>query len=72
VDGRRSLRDAQRYVETLRGTFGLDRALDITRNRIVAYAGMRRAKDHVTPARHRQRELGALRFAATMSLTSAI
>jgi integrase len=60
VNGRRSLRDAQRYVETLRGTFGLDRALDITADRIVAYADMRRAKDRVAPATV-NRELGALR-----------
>jgi hypothetical protein len=70
VNGR-SLRDAQRYVETLRVTFGLDRALDIMPDRIVAYANMRRAKEHVTPATV-TRESGTLRFAATTSSTSAI
>jgi integrase len=60
LNGRRSLRDATRYVETLRATFGLDRALDITADRITAYADARRAKDHVTPATV-NRELGALR-----------
>ncbi len=60
VNGRRSLRDATRYVETLRTTFGLDRALDITADRIAAYADARRTQDHVTPATV-NRELGALR-----------
>jgi hypothetical protein len=60
VNGRRSLRDATRYVKTLRATFGLDRALDITADRIAAYADARRAQDHVTNATV-NRELGALR-----------
>jgi integrase len=60
VNGKRSLRDAERHVETLRATFGLDKALDITADRIVAYADARRAQDHVTPATV-NRELGALR-----------
>jgi integrase len=58
VNGKRSLRDAERYVETLRATFGFDKALDITADRITAYADARR--DHVTPATV-NRELGALR-----------
>jgi hypothetical protein len=60
VNEHRSLRDATRYVHTLGGTFGLDRALDITSDRIAAYADMRRARDHVAPATV-NRELGALR-----------
>jgi integrase len=60
LNGRRSLRDATRYVETLRATFGLDRALDITADRIAAYADARRAQGHVTNATV-NRELGALR-----------
>jgi hypothetical protein len=30
VNGKRSLRDAERHVETLRAAFGFDKALDIT------------------------------------------
>jgi len=60
VNGKRSLRDAERHVETLRTAFGFEKALDITPDRIVAYADMRRAKDHVAPATV-NRELGALR-----------
>jgi integrase len=60
VNGRRSLRDAMRYVTTLGTTFGLDRALHITADRITAYADARRTRDHVTAATA-NREVAALR-----------
>ena len=41
VNGRRSLADAQRSVEQLRRFFGLDRAVDITADRIAAYVQTR-------------------------------
>ncbi len=41
VNGKRSLPDAERNVERLRGAFGLDRALDITTDRIARYAESR-------------------------------
>jgi hypothetical protein len=41
VNGKRSLRDAQRNVETLRATFGDWKALDITTDHITAYTGRR-------------------------------
>jgi integrase len=60
VNGWRSLRDAAPHVETLRATFGLDRALDITADRISAYADARRTQDHVAGATV-NRERAALR-----------
>jgi integrase len=60
VNGKRSLLDAERHVETLRAAFGFDKALDITADRITAYADARRAQDHVAPATVNG-ELGALR-----------
>src|SRR5262249_29429534 len=56
LNGRCSLRDATRNVETLRGAFGIDRALDITPDRIAAYttrrleAGLEPASCHPEPA----------------------
>src|SRR5262245_17163588 len=41
LNGRRSLRDATRNVEMLREAFGMDRALDITADRIAAYTAGR-------------------------------
>ncbi len=58
-NGRRSIRDAKRLVENLRGTFGFDRALDITADRIEAYKATR-LKDGRRPATV-NRELAALR-----------
>src|SRR5262249_2471828 len=60
VNSRRSLRDATRHVETLSATFGLDRALDITADRIAAYADARRTQDQAAAATV-NRELAALR-----------
>ena len=60
LNERRTLRDAVRYVEKLRATFGLDRALDITPDRITAYAEARRTQDHAA-AGTVNRELSALR-----------
>src|SRR6266581_6830493 len=41
VNGKRSLRDAERNVEKLRSVFGFDRALDITADRIAAFSAQR-------------------------------
>jgi len=41
VNGRRSLKHAQRYVQHLRAAFGLDRAVDLTTDRIEVYKGQR-------------------------------
>jgi hypothetical protein len=60
LNQRRTLRDAMRYVEKLGATFGQDRALDITPDRITAYADMRRTQDHAA-AGTVNRELSALR-----------
>jgi integrase len=60
LNRRRSLPDALRHVEKLRGTFGADRALDITADRIAAYADGRRTQDHAAAATV-NRELAALR-----------
>jgi len=59
VNGHRSLGHAQRHVGRLRSTFGFDRALDITSDRITAYAAARLA-DGSKPASV-NRELAALR-----------
>jgi integrase len=59
VNGKRSLRDAKRHVETLRGAFGFDKALDITADRIARYTASRleAGKQPATV----NRELAALR-----------
>ena len=59
VNGRRSLIDAERNVRRLRDTFGFDRALDITTDRIAVYTNAR-LKDGAKPATV-NRELAALR-----------
>jgi integrase len=59
VNGKRSLRDAERNVRHLRGAFDGDRALDITADRIARYTAARREAD-VKPATV-NRELAALR-----------
>lgn len=59
MNGKRSLADAERNVERLRGAFGLDRALDITADRIAAYTEQRLANG-LAPASV-NRELAALR-----------
>ena len=59
VNGRRSLGEAERAVRHLRGTFGLDRAVDISAARISAYSAARLAEGH-KPATI-NRELAALR-----------
>ena len=59
VNGKRSLRDAMRNVERLRATFGFDRAMDITTDRIATYTGTR-LDDDMAPASI-NRELAGLR-----------
>jgi len=59
VNGKRSLRDAERHVETLRGAFSLDKALDITTDRIARYTAGR-LEAGKSPATI-NRELAALR-----------
>ena len=59
VNRRRSLDHAERYVRNLRATFGLDRALDVTADRIAAYTAQRLA-DGLQPGAV-NRELAALR-----------
>jgi len=59
VNGRRSVRDAERNVRHLRGAFGLDRALDITADRIASFTSAR-LTDSAKPATV-NRELAALR-----------
>jgi integrase len=59
VNGKRSLKDANRNVKNLRETFGFDRAIDITADRIAAYA-VKRLDDKMAPASI-NRELAALR-----------
>jgi integrase len=59
VNAKRSHRDAARNVERLRVVFGFDRALDITADRIAAYA-VQRLEDGMAPASI-NRELAALR-----------
>ena len=59
VNGKRSLKDAKRNVECLRDNFGFDRAMDITADRIAAYAA-KRLDDKMAPASI-NRELAALR-----------
>ena len=66
LNGRRSLRDATRNVETLRGAFGIDRALDITADRIAAYTE-RRLEAGMKPASV-NRELAALRRMFTLAI----
>jgi integrase len=59
LNGRRSARDAARNVDRLREVFGVDRALDITADRIAAYT-MHRLEAGMRPASV-NRELAALR-----------
>ena len=59
VNAKRSHKDAARNVERLRVAFGFDRALDITADRIAAYAAQR-LEDGMAPASI-NRELAALR-----------
>ena len=59
VNGRRSLRDADRNVRHLRNAFGFDRAVDITADRIAAYTAAR-LTDGAKPATI-NREAAALR-----------
>jgi integrase len=59
VNGRRSLDHAERYVRNLRAVFGVDRALDVTTDRIDAYKAQRLA-DGLQPGAV-NRELAALR-----------
>jgi integrase len=59
LNERRSEHDAKRNVETLREAFGIDRALDITADRIAAYTE-RRLDQGMKPASV-NRELAALR-----------
>src|SRR5205823_9396244 len=59
VNRRRSLDHAERYVRNLRASFGLDRALDITADRIAAYTAQR-LTDGLQPGAV-NRELAALR-----------
>jgi integrase len=59
VNRRRSLDHAERYVRNLRAAFGLDRAVDITTDRIEAYKAERLA-DGLQPGAV-NRELAALR-----------
>src|SRR5215472_7283548 len=66
LNGRRSLRDATRNVETLREAFGIDRALDITADRIAAYTA-RRLEAGLKPASV-NRELAALRRMFTLAI----
>ena len=66
LNGRRSLRDATRNVETLREVFGIDRALDITSDRIAAYTE-RRLEAGLKPASV-NRELAALRRMFTLAI----
>jgi hypothetical protein len=66
LNGRRSLRDATRNVETLREVFGIDRALDITADRIAAYTA-RRLEAGLKPASV-NRELAALRRMFTLAI----
>jgi integrase len=66
LNGRRSLRDATRNVEKLREVFGIDRALDITADRIAAYTA-RRLECGMKPA-STNRELAALRRMFTLAI----
>ena len=59
VNGKRSLADATRHVAHLKTVFGLDRALDITADRIATYTAQRLA-DGLAPASI-NRKLAALR-----------
>jgi len=66
INGRRSVGEAERAVRHLRGTFGLDRAVDITAARIGAYTAARLAEGH-KPATI-NRELAALRRMFTLAM----
>jgi integrase len=66
LNGRRSARDAARNVAKLRGAFGIDRALDITTDRIAAYTE-RRLEAGLKPASV-NRELAALRRMFTLAI----
>jgi integrase len=59
VNGKRSLKDAQRNVRHLRTIFGFDRAMDITTDRIATYSASR-LDEGMAPASV-NRELAALR-----------
>lgn len=65
-NGRRTLDHAERYVRNLRDVFGLDRALDITTDRIKAYR-TRRLEAGLQPAAV-NRELAALRRMFSLAL----
>jgi integrase len=69
LNGRRSLRDATRNVEMLREAFGMDRALDITADRIAAYTA-RRLEASLKPASI-NRELAALRRMFTLAIRAS-
>ncbi len=58
-NGRRSVRDTERIVEQLRGTFGMDKALTITTDRIETYKAGRLAEGRAKATVNR--ELSALR-----------
>jgi len=66
VNGKRSVKDANRNVERLRTIFGFDRAMDITADRIAAYAATR-LDDEMAPASI-NRELAALRRMFSLSV----
>jgi integrase len=65
VNGKRSLRDAERIVERLRGTFGSDRAIDITTARIERYTDARLVDGAAKATINR--ELAALRRMFTLA-----
>lgn len=65
VNGKRSLRDAERIVKRLEGTFKGDRALDITTGRIEAYTDARLAEGAAKATVNR--ELAALRRMFTLA-----
>jgi integrase len=69
LNGRRSLRDATRNVEMLREAFGMDRALDITADRIAAYTAGR-LEAGLKPASI-NRELAALRRMFTLAIRAS-
>jgi integrase len=68
INAKRSIRDAERAVRWLRQTFSLNRALDITSDRIAAYVDSRLA-EKVKPATV-NRELAALRRMFSLAVKS--
>jgi integrase len=66
VNGKRSVKDAERNVARLRSVFGLDRALDITADRIAAYTAQRLADGMAAASINR--ELAALRRAFSLAI----